>query len=111
VLNHYFNDADIAHYATLYVEPDHLRAGLELCRASPRNGKFNAAQYSVIDVPWYGPQGKNLFFEKIGSRIARDLRAHGCKNVKSEIIKDSGHWMMIEQPEALAELIERYASL
>jgi pimeloyl-ACP methyl ester carboxylesterase len=111
MLNRHFNNSDIAHYAASYSEPDHLRAGLGLYRAFPANGKFNAAQRSAIDVPLVWAAGEKSFFGKIGSRIAEDLRAHGCRNVKSEIIKDSGHWVMIEQPEIVAELIERYASL
>jgi pimeloyl-ACP methyl ester carboxylesterase len=44
-------------------------------------------------------------------RIAESLRNHGCSNVRVEVIKDSGHYVVEEQPEAVAELIERYASL
>ncbi len=106
-----FSDFDVAHFAASYAEPDHLRAGLELYRAFPANGKFNASQRSAIDVPLVWAGGEKSFFGKIGSRIAEDLRAHGCTNVKSEIIKGSGHEVIIEQPEALAELIKRCASL
>ena len=106
----HFSDADVAHYAAAYAGPDHLRAGLEFYRAFPANGEFNASQRSAIDVPVVWAAGEKSFFGKIGSRVAEDLRAHGCTNVKSEIIKGSGHWVMIEQPEILAELIERYAS-
>lgn len=106
-----FSDADIAHYAAAYAGPDRLRAGLEFYRAFPANGKFNASQRSTIDVPVVWAAGEKSFFAKIGSRIAEDLRAHGCRNAKSEIIKGSRHWIMIEQPVILAELIVRYASL
>jgi pimeloyl-ACP methyl ester carboxylesterase len=41
--------------------------------------------------------------------IAAALRAHGCANVKVEVVKDSVHYVVDEQPEAVAELIERYA--
>jgi pimeloyl-ACP methyl ester carboxylesterase len=107
----HFGDADIAHYVSSYAEPDHLRAGLEFYRAFPANGKFNASQRSTIDLSVVWAAGEKSFFGKIGSRIAEDLRAHGCKNAKSEIIKGSSHWVMIEQPAALTSLIERYASL
>jgi pimeloyl-ACP methyl ester carboxylesterase len=106
-----FSDSDVAHFAASYAEPDHLAAGLELYRAFPANGRFNASQSSAIDVPLVWAAGEKSFFGKIGSRLARDLRAHGCRNVKTEIIKGSAHEVMIDQPEALAELIERYASL
>jgi pimeloyl-ACP methyl ester carboxylesterase len=43
--------------------------------------------------------------------IAAALRAHGCANVKVEVIKNSVHYVVEEQPDAVVELIERYASL
>jgi hypothetical protein len=39
--------------------------------------------------------------------IAAALQAHGCANV--QVVKDSVHYVVDEQPEAVAELIERYA--
>jgi pimeloyl-ACP methyl ester carboxylesterase len=106
----YFSDADVAHYALSYAAPDHLRAGFELYRAFPANGRFFEAQRTAIDVPVVWAAGENSFFGKIGPRIAADLRAHGCSNVKSEIIKDCAHWVVNEQPAIVAELIERHAS-
>jgi pimeloyl-ACP methyl ester carboxylesterase len=105
----HFSDTDIAHYAASYEGPDHLRAGLEFYRAFPANGMFNASQRTTINVPVVWAAGEKSFFGKIGSRLAEDLQAHGCANAKSEIIKESEHWPMIEQPEILAKLIERYA--
>ncbi len=83
----HFSGADIAHYATAYAGPDHLRAGLEFYRAFPANAKFNASPHNPIDIPVVWAAGEKSFFGKIGSRIAEDLRAHGCMNAKSEIIK------------------------
>jgi pimeloyl-ACP methyl ester carboxylesterase len=107
----YFSDAEVAHYAASYAAPEHLRAGFELYRAFPANGKFNAAQRSTIDVPLVWAAGENSIFGKIGSTIAEALRAHGCRNVKTEIIRGSAHFVVNEQPEIVAGLIERYASL
>jgi len=107
----HFSDADIAHYAAAYAGPDRLSAGLEFYRAFPANGVFNASQRGAIDVPVVWAAGEQSFFGKIGSRVAEGLRAHGCTNVKSEIIKGSGHEVIIEQPQIVAELIERFASL
>jgi hypothetical protein len=41
--------------------------------------------------------------------IAAALQAHGCANDNVEVVKDSVHYVVDEQPEAVAELIERYA--
>jgi pimeloyl-ACP methyl ester carboxylesterase len=105
----YFSDADLAHYASSYGKPESLRAGFELYRAFPANGKFFLAQRGVTDIPIVFAAGENSEFGKIGAIVARDLREHGCRNVKTEIIKGSAHFVVNEQPEMVAELIERYA--
>ena len=107
----YFSDAEVAHYAASYGKPESLRAGFELYRAFPTNGNFFAAQRSVIDIPIVWAAGENSEFGKIGASVAEDLRTHGCRNVKTEIIKGSAHYVVNEQPEFVAELIERYALL
>jgi pimeloyl-ACP methyl ester carboxylesterase len=43
--------------------------------------------------------------------FADALRAHGCANVEIEVIDNSAHYVADEQPAAVAQLIERYASL
>jgi pimeloyl-ACP methyl ester carboxylesterase len=106
----HFSDAEVAHYAGAYAGPDHLRAGFELYRAFPENGRFFGAQRTRIDVPLLWAAGENSFFGKIGPRIARELRAHGCRHVQHEIIKNSKHFVVNEQPALVAELIRRYAS-
>ena len=104
-----FSDAEVARYARAYAAPEHLRAMLEIYRAFPANEKFNAAQQSAIGVPLVLAPGENSPFEKLMPSIAAALQAHGCANVKVEVVKDSMHYVVDEQPEAVAELIERYA--
>jgi len=106
-----FSDADVARYARAYAAPEHLRALLEIYRAFPANEKFNAAQQSAISLPLVLAPGENSPFEKLMPSFAEALRDHGCANVKIEVIKNSVHYVAEEQPEAVAELIERYASL
>lgn len=106
-----FSDADVAHYAKSYAAPEHLRAILEIYRAFPANEKFNAAQRSTLGVPLVLAPGENSPFEKLMPRLAEDLRAHGCASVKLEVIKNGVHYVADEQPEAVSQLIERYASL
>ena len=106
-----FSDADVARYARAYAAPDHLRAALEIYRAFPANEKFNAAQKNAISVPLVLAPGENSPFEKLMPSFAEALRDHGCANVKIEVIKNSVHYVADEQPEAVAQLVERYASL
>lgn len=106
-----FSDADVARYARAYAAPEHLRALLEIYRAFPANEKFNAAQRSAIGLPLVLAPGENSPFVKLMPGFAEALRDHGCANVKIEVIKNSVHFVADEQPEAVAQLIERYASL
>jgi pimeloyl-ACP methyl ester carboxylesterase len=106
-----FSDADVARYARAYAAPDHLRAALEIYRNFPANEKFNAAQQSAIGLPLVLAPGENSPFERLMPSFAEALRDHGCANVKIEVIKNSVHYVADEQPEAVAQLIGRYASL
>jgi len=106
-----FRDADVARYARAYAAPEHLRAALEIYRAFPANEKFNAAQGSAISLPLVLAPGEHSPFEKLMPSFAEALRGHGCTNVKIEVIQNSVHYVADEQPEAVAELIERDASL
>jgi pimeloyl-ACP methyl ester carboxylesterase len=104
------SDADVRHYAGAYATLVQLRAGLEFYRrAYPAAEKFNAAERSVIDVPILLAGGDHAM-GLLMPRLAESLREHGCFSVTVEVIKDSGHWVVDEQPEIVAELIERYAS-
>ena len=106
-----FSDADVARYARAYAAPEHLRAALEIYRAFPANEKFNAAQGSAVSMPLVLAPGEHSPFGKLMPSFAEALRAHGCTNVKIEVIQNSVHYLADEQPEAVAKLIERDASL
>jgi pimeloyl-ACP methyl ester carboxylesterase len=108
--NKAISDSDVVHYAKAYSAPEQLRAGMEFYRAFPINEKFNAAQRDNHNVPIVLVGGEHSFANLL-PEIAEDLRIHGCKNIKIEIIKNGGHYIVDEQPETVAELIERYASL
>lgn len=109
--NDTFSDADVARYAQDYAAPDHLHALLEIYRAFPANERFNAAQGNAISLPLVLAPGENSPMEKLMPGFAEALRDHGCANVKIEVIKNSAHYVADEQPETVAQLIERYASL
>ena len=109
VRNTAITDRDVAHYANAYAALQHLRAGLEWYRAFPANEKFNDAQRDTVDLPFVLVGGENSFASLL-PKLAEDLRAHGCGNVSVEAVNNSGHYVVDEQPEVVAALIERYAS-
>jgi pimeloyl-ACP methyl ester carboxylesterase len=104
------SDADVAHYAHAYRDPDHLRAAFETYRAFPANEKFFAAQRDRTELPIVIGSGEHDAFAPFVPRIAAAMRAHGCLNLKMETIQGAAHYVAEEKPEAVAELIERYAA-
>jgi pimeloyl-ACP methyl ester carboxylesterase len=104
------SDADAAHYANAYRDPDHLRTAFEFYRAFPANENFNAQRTNRITVPVVFGVGERDYFAQFLSEIAAALRAHGCENLKTEVVEGSAHYVAQEQPGALAALIDRYAA-
>ncbi len=101
-------DEEAAHYVNSYKSAAQLRSGFELYRALPENEKFNAAQTNSLELPIVLVGGEESFGDLI-LRFAESIRKNGCRNVKTEIMKNAAHYVADEQPEAVAELIERYA--
>jgi len=100
---------DRARYVEAYAAPEQLRAALEMYRAMPAGGTFVAPERSAPDLPLVlagGDQG----FGPLLPGIAERLQMHGWTDVSVELIENSGHYVADEQPDAVAALIERYAS-
>jgi pimeloyl-ACP methyl ester carboxylesterase len=89
--------------------PDQLRAGLEVYRAYPSNERFNAGQRCPIDVTIVLAGGEHSL-APLNPTVAESLRAHGWRNVSVEVIANSGHQVIDEQPAAVADLLERCAA-
>ena len=103
------SDNDLAHYVRSYASPEQFRAGLEFYRAYPENERFNAAQREPIDVPIVLAGGEHSL-APLNATVAESLRNHGWRNVSIEVIANSGHQVIDEQPAAVAELLERHAT-
>jgi len=50
-------------------------------------------------------------FAKLVPKMAEGLRANGCAHVETGLITGSVHYLVEDQPDAVADLIEKYASL
>ena len=82
-----------------------------LYRAFPANEKFNQEQRGPNDVPLFVGAGDGAPFAKLIPKIADGLRANGCTHVETGLIPGSVHYLVEDQLETVADLIERYASL
>lgn len=98
------------HFINSYKTADQLRSGFDNYRAFPANEKFNAAQTAETNLPIILVGGEESFGALV-PRFAESIRQKGCKNVRTEIIKNSRHYVADEQPEAVAALIEKYAAV
>lgn len=105
----HFSDAEVARYQEAYADPRKLHAGLELYRAFPANGEFNAARTERLDVPLVWASGARGPFATIGPAVVEALRAKGATNVTSESVPDSDHFVANLQPDFVAGMIERHA--
>lgn len=105
-----FSDEDVAHYAASYADGGHLSSAFEPYRAFPQDAAFNAAQKTKIDVPVVYGNGAGSPFAPYLDSYADALRAHGCTHVETVLIPGAIHYVADEQPERVAELIEKYAA-
>jgi pimeloyl-ACP methyl ester carboxylesterase len=103
------SEEDLLHYVGSYASTDQLRAGLEVYRAYAANERVNSDQRGPIDVPIVLAGGDHSQ-APLNPTVAESLRAHGWRNVSVEVIANSGHQVIDEQPEAVADLLERYGA-
>jgi pimeloyl-ACP methyl ester carboxylesterase len=106
-----FTPAEEAHYLKAYSTPAQLHAVFEMYRAFPANVKFNAAQLGPNGVPLFLASGDKSPFAAMVPKMAEGLRAAGFTHVQTGVIAGAVHYDVQDQPEAVADLIERYASL
>jgi len=106
-----FTPDEITHYLQAYGTDSQLHAVFEMYRAFPANAQFNVAQRGPNDVPLFFGTGDASPFAKLIPRVAEGLRANGCTHVATGLIPGSVHYLVEDQPETVADLIERYESL
>lgn len=104
-----FSEADMAHYTRAYRAPEQLRAGLEIYRAFPADEAFVDAQRDRIELPLV-LAAADQSFGPIIPELSNNLSGYGWTNIRTEIVPNSRHYVMDEQPDYMATLIERYAS-
>jgi len=107
----HFSPSEKAHYVAAYSSKAQLHAAFEMYRAFPANARFNESQTGANDVSLFFGAGENSPFAKLVPTFAKGLRARGCSHVETGLILGAVHYVVEDQPEEVAELIERYASL
>jgi pimeloyl-ACP methyl ester carboxylesterase len=104
-----FTKGEVQEALSAYATPAQLHAVFEIYRAFPANGEFNAAQSGRLAVPVFLAAGDGSPFAKLLPVVAQGLRAKGCAEVKIALIADCGHYVIADQPDSVADLIEKFA--
>lgn len=102
---------EAAHFDRAYASAAQIHAVFEMYRAFPANAKFNAAQKNEINVPLFLAAGDGSPFASMTPEIAEALRAKGCRNVEMGLIAGAVHYVVEDQPDEVAALIEQHAAM
>jgi pimeloyl-ACP methyl ester carboxylesterase len=113
-LEHFWNDfaadpakslseSDREFYAREYARPDHMKAGMEVFRAFPKDAAdfagFAATKLSMPLLVLSGEKAGGPFLIEQGRMVASD--------VEGVLVKGSGHWLMEEAPDqVIPKLVE-----
>ena len=113
-LEHFWNDfaadrtksvseADRMFYANEYARPDHMKAGMEVFRAFPKDAEdFAGFAKTKLPMPLLVLSG-----EKAGGPFLIEQGRMVATNVEGVLVKGSGHWLMEEAPaEVIPKLVE-----
>ena len=103
-----FTPEERAYYARSY-GAQQLHAAFEIYRAFPKDADWNAEQTAPNAVPLTVAVGEKSFFSKYLSTFVEGYRAKGMSRVESARIPDSGHYLLADNPAAVADLIEGQA--
>ncbi|PAQ11820.1 hypothetical protein CIT26_02890 [Mesorhizobium temperatum] len=103
-----FTPAQRAYYVRIYDAPQ-LHAAFEIYRAFPQDATFNAAQTAPNSVPLLVAVGERSPFNPYLDTFVEGYRAKGMARVESARIPDASHFVVADNPDAVADLIEQHA--
>ncbi len=105
-----FTPAERAYYIRAYGARQ-LHAAFEMYRALPSNAAWNAAQTAPNSVPLVVAVGEKSFFAPLLARFVDGYRVKGMTHVEGAQIPDAGHYVLADNPAAVADLIEQHAGI
>jgi pimeloyl-ACP methyl ester carboxylesterase len=98
------------YYFTAY-GANQLHAAFEIYRAFPEDGKWNASRTESNSVPLTVATGERSFFAGFRQVFVDGYRAKGMTHVESASIANASHYLIADNPQAVADLIEQKASI
>jgi pimeloyl-ACP methyl ester carboxylesterase len=103
-----FTQAERAYFAQIYGAPQ-LHAAFEVYRAFPKDAAFNVAQTARNATPLVVAVGEKSSFAPLLPKFVAGYHAKGMTRVESARIPGASHYVVADNPEAVADLVERYA--
>ena len=104
-------DADAREtYVEAYSRPEALHTGFEWYRAFPQDEKDNLeTKDEAVDTPvlYLREQSEGLDVE----RYVDGLNEGGLRNLQAQVIPNSGHFTLDEQPEAVLENLQKFIGI
>jgi pimeloyl-ACP methyl ester carboxylesterase len=104
-----FSPAERAYYVERYGAPQ-VHAAFEIYREFPKDGEWNAAKTAPNATPLVVVVGEKSFFSGYRQIFVDGYRAKGMTQVESDVIPSASHYVVADNPDGVAEVIERYAA-
>jgi pimeloyl-ACP methyl ester carboxylesterase len=97
------SEKDREFYARAYAQPGHMKAGMEVFRAFPKDAEeFAGFSKTKLTMPLLVLSG-----EKAGGTFLIEQGKMVASNVDGVLVKGSGHWLMEEAPDqVIPKLVE-----
>lgn len=100
---HAIREADRKFYVREYTRPGHIKAGMEVFRAFPKDAEdFAGFARTKLSTPLLVMSG-----EKAGGPFLIEQGKMVATNVEGMLVKGRGHWLMEEAPDqVIPKLVE-----
>lgn len=103
------SDEEVAEALRAYAGAAQFHAACEMYRAFPENVTFGRDKRGLNDVPLVYGIGDGSPFAAMADRIVAALRDSGFTNVTRATVPDAVHYLVADNPSAVAALIEQHA--
>jgi pimeloyl-ACP methyl ester carboxylesterase len=104
-----FAPAEQEHYLAAYSTPEQLKAAFNMYRAFPANVEAASALRGPNPTPVVYATGEKSPFAGLAPKVVADLKGQGFARVESAAIPGAVHYVVDDAPDAVTELIEKYA--
>jgi len=101
--------AEMGEALKAYASAAQFHAACEMFRAFGDNAAFGRETNGLNDVPLVYGTGEGSPFAGLADRIVKALEDSGFVSVKRVTVPDAEHYVVADNPEAIAALIEQHA--